>query len=206
LGQTGGGEFHLADKVAYYNELDFEEIGAVSDKDIALWGNAIIAGYDYSPEPNILPDGNDYCGRRFLETVDYSLKNGKTISFINFYGKHAPNGGYPILEHGIDDIKHTVENNLDNHLIVLAGDFNSDPVKEPEFKRLFFDKLEELGFVNCTHDAAFENTMVPNARPWPNDKVFVNKPYHGLVKCSLRYDTTLELSDHRPIECIINRY
>ncbi|GHV17178.1 hypothetical protein FACS189493_4330 [Spirochaetia bacterium] len=207
-GKSAWIKFQLSDKVIFYNELDFEEIGAESVKEIVPWGNAIITR-DIANKSrwNTLPDGDNYCGRRLLECIDFSLKNGKTISFINFYGKKAPKGDYPILKDGINDIKHTVKNNTDNHLIVLAGDFNSDPIKEPEYKELFFDKLEELGFVNCTQDAVFKNTLVPGARwQWPDDKVFVNKPYHGLVKCSLRNDTNLELSDHKPIECIITGY
>ncbi|GHV95731.1 hypothetical protein AGMMS50293_20510 [Spirochaetia bacterium] len=205
-GKSAWIEFQLSDKAIFYNELDLEEIGAESAKEIVPWGNAIIArGIANKPRLNPLPDGDNYCGRRLLECIDFSLKNGKTVSFINFYGKNGSHS-YPILEYGINDIEHTVKNNADKHLIILAGDFNSDPIKEPEYKKLFFGKLEELGFVNCTQGLAFKNTMVSGARSWPNDKVFVNKPYQDLVECSPQNDTNLELSDHKPIECIITGY
>ena len=45
--------------------------------------------------------------------------------------------------------------------------------------------------------------MVTDAIPWPNDKVFVNKPYNKIVNCSL-INTSKILSDHKPIECIID--
>jgi endonuclease/exonuclease/phosphatase family metal-dependent hydrolase len=203
------GEEHL--HLVYYQELGLDEIGAANSKEVFSWGNAIVVNKKhfidgkYSNKqfkPKLID--NDYCGRSILMFYDFSLPSGKTISLINFYGKKAPSGGYPILTHSISDMKSFVEEHDDNRLIVLAGDFNCDPIKLPEYKKIFFDKLEAMGFANCTIDKNFENTMVPGARPWPNDKVFVKKPYHEVVKCKLLKDTNLELSDHMPIECIID--
>jgi exonuclease III len=188
----------------YYHELGKDELTADPNSKILLWGNSIIAKNNYRIQKRRILE-KDYYGRSILMCYDFYLPDEKTITLINFYGKKAPDSNdYPILEKGINDIKDVVQNNSDNHLIVFAGDFNSDPEKEPHYKKVFFDNLEELGFKNCTQAEVFRNTMVPEARPWPNDKVFVNKPYHEYTKCILREDTDLKLSDHRPIECIIN--
>jgi endonuclease/exonuclease/phosphatase family metal-dependent hydrolase len=189
--------------VIHYDELDLDEIGATSKKEIVPWGNAIITRN--SSGRGYITNGKKYAGRNALQCYDFDLQNGRKISLINFYGKKEPNSSrYPILEYGIEDIENFVKNKQDDHLTILAGDFNCDPVKLPEYKKLFFDKLIELGFINCSESKDFENTMVSGARPWPNDKIFVNRHYHKFVECSLRNDTSLELSDHKPIECIID--
>jgi endonuclease/exonuclease/phosphatase family metal-dependent hydrolase len=212
--ETGFGSsswVNINDHVFYYHELKLNEIGANITKDIIPWGNIISARKKYKinyksidKHYDRLYSGTAYCGRHILMCHDYSMEDGKTISLINFYGKKDPNNGYPILEYGINDIRDFMTTNTNNHITVLAGDFNSDPIKEPIYKKIFFDELEKMGFVNCTQDKDFENTMVQGARAWPNDKVFVNRPYDKLVECKLLKDTDLKLSDHRPIECIIN--
>jgi hypothetical protein len=205
LGKAPNGrKFLLEDgRVIHYDELDTDEIGATSKKEIVPWGNAIVTRN--SSGKRINTNGENYCGRSALQCYDFDLQNGKKISLINFYGKKDPNSSkYPILEYGINDIENFLKGNKDGHLTILAGDFNSDPVKEPEYKKIFFDKLEKLGFINCTQNKDFENTMVHGARPWPNDKIFVNRPYYKFVECSLRNDTKLELSDHKPVECVID--
>jgi endonuclease/exonuclease/phosphatase family metal-dependent hydrolase len=207
----GSSNFDNKNDFIYYHELKLDEIGTETTKDITPWGNSIIARKKFNLNNNCiekhghrLNSGIAYCGRNILMCHDYSMEDGKTISLINFYGKHDPNNGYPILEYGINDICDFMKTNTDNHITILAGDFNSDPVKEPVYKRIFFDELEKMGFVNCTQENDFENTMVQGVKAWPNDKVFVNRPYNKLVKCKLLKDTDLKLSDHRPIECIIN--
>jgi hypothetical protein len=137
---------------------------------------------------------------------DFSLPGGKTISLINFYGKSDPNGNYPVLEHGINDIKNFTNNTNDDRLIILAGDFNSDIEREKIKKyKHFFEVLNDIGYVNCT--GRFKSTMVPEIglmKQYPNDKIFVNRQYSNLIKCDLLENTTIELSDHKPIECIID--
>jgi len=204
-----GIELHTYKDKVYYHHLRLNEIIENNDKNIDTWGNSIIAKRKYILDDRCFEKhyyrnsrGIDYCGRHILMCYDFFMENNKTISLINFYGKKDPNGGYPILEYGINDIKDFVDTSND-HPIILAGDFNSDPIKEPENNKIFFKKLKEIGFENCTEGRNFVNTMVTDARPWPNDKVFVNKPYNEMVNCSL-INTSKRLSDHKPIECIIN--
>jgi endonuclease/exonuclease/phosphatase family metal-dependent hydrolase len=188
-----------------------EDFSIEHDTEFVPWGNSIAAKNGYTLVKNHLVNNGegtapDYCGRSALMYYDFSLPNGKIITLMNFYGKRAPSGDYPILELGLEDIKNAVNTNTGDHLIVLAGDFNSDFERETNSKyKRFFETLEEIGLINCTEE--FKSTMVPEKgerMQYPNDKIFVNKPYHELVKCTLHTDTSLKLSDHRPIECTIN--
>ena len=201
-------QFEINDKIVYFKKLLNEEIGAKDDKKLISWGNTIIANKKYTfIKDNFLNENgeieNYYFGKSAFMCYDFKLNEKNTLTLMNFYNKNQ-NGQYPMLKYIISDIEKIMKNKRDN-IIILAGDFNSDRERDPD-NREFFDKLDQLGLKNSTDGVEFETTMIPEIgekRQYPNDKIFVNRRYCSNLMCKLINNTTIELSDHRPVECII---
>ena len=99
------------------------------------------------------------------------------------------------------DLKNITKEMENKRLIIFAGDFNSDKNRD-SINRKYFEFLEELGFENITNGDEFVNTMVPEVRPYPNDKVFIRNVHGKFIKninCKKIIDTKLDISDHYPI-------
>jgi len=203
-------QFEINDKNVYFNKLLNEEIGANTEK-IIPWGNAIIADKEYTFLRNnfINEKGeteNYYFGKSAFMCYDFRLSDEDTITFLNFYNKNK-NGQYPMLKTVITDVEKILKQS-NKRIVVFCGDFNSDRERDPN-NREFFNQLSQLGLVNCTDDIEFATTMVPEIglkRQYPNDKIFINKPWDKYVICKLLKNTTIDLSDHRPIECTIHAF
>ena len=200
-------QFEINDKIIFFNKLLDKEIGADSRKKIIPWGNSIIADKRYRFIRNnfINKNGeieNYYFGKSAFMCFDFHFIDTLNITLLNFYNKNM-NGDYPMLKNVLADIENILK--IKDGIIILSGDFNSDIERDPN-NREFFNQLKKLGLVNCTEGKEFKTTMVPeigNKRQYPNDKIFVNKPWKEIVECKLIKNTTIELSDHRPIECIV---
>ena len=203
-------QFEIDDKVVYFNKFLIEEIGIETDKKIIPWGNSIIANKEFPFIKNNFLDKkghieNYYFGKSAFMCYDFKLDEKRNITIFNFYNKNQ-NGQYPMLKTVISDIEKVLKNN--KNIVILSGDFNSDMERDPNNKE-FFNQLSQLGLVNCTDDVEFETTMVPEIgikRQYPNDKIFVKKPWDKYIVCKLIKNTTIELSDHRPIECTIRYF
>jgi hypothetical protein len=221
-------QFEINNDIVYFNPFLLDEIGAKKGEDIIRWGNSIIANKKYTLLKNKdikKMDMNDfieqsvnkkafngnmntfnmdsyYFGKSSFMCYDFLLKDNKNITLINYYNKKNKDH-YPMPDNVILTIEEIIKNKKEN-LIILAGDFNSDKERDPENK-WFFENLSQLGLVNCTDSKEFETTMVPEIdekRQYPNDKIFINEPYAKYAECKLIENTNIDLSDHRPIECI----
>ena len=202
-------QFEINGKNVYFNKLLDNEIGTKTEN-ITSWGNSIIADKEYSFINNNFLNKygeieNYYFGKSAFMCYDFKFSN-KNITLMNFYNKKQ-DSSYPMLKFIIADIEKILDSKKDN-IIILSGDFNSDKVRDPSNLE-FFNQLNQIGLINCTESSEFETTMVPEIgikKQYPNDKIFVNEPYNKYVICKLIYNTTIELSDHRPIECNFQYY
>ena len=199
--------FSMSDYNILYNELRSELL--FDGRRDNFWGNAILFNKNYEVVKNNMEIDLDlshknYYGRNGIMCYDFKSPNGQTISIANIYSKinYANKGRYTSLENFKEDndIQNVIKRNSD---FILAGDFNSDKEKDPS-SRKFFDFIEEIGFEEYTNGEEFKNTMVPEVRPYPNDKIYIkNMKNVKKISCKLLKDTNIKLSDHYPILCEI---
>jgi len=182
-----------------YNELSNENLKE------NFWGNAIIINNNNISfiKNNLSQEANEYYGQNGLMSYDFSSKNGTGITIFNYYNKKNRNKKYYSMPY---DIKNDLKNILidkNENVIIFAGDFNSDKDKDLG-NRKFFKFVDEVGFINYTEGDEFDNTMVPEARPYPNDKVYIkNMNNVKQIICKLLKNTNNSLSDHYPVLCEI---
>ena len=188
-------------KKIIYHELHDELYGEKLKEN--FWGNAILInnfGISCGRSNIILGDSN-YYGRNGLMCYDFVSSNKTYFTIINYYNKKNRNENKYTMPNEIkNDLEKIVKEKSEN-IILFAGDFNSDKEKDAN-NRSFFVFLEKLGFENFTKDEEFRNTMVPEAKQYPNDKVFViNNSKLKNIQCKLLKETNINLSDHYPILC-----
>ena len=92
---------------------------------------------------------------------------------------------------------------------MIGGDFNADEALDEKQRgrshHIFFERLEDFGFINCYQK--FNNERVQTLRhkessfAWQNDYLFAGKKlYERCISCKVIDDKSLyELSDHNPI-------
>jgi endonuclease/exonuclease/phosphatase family metal-dependent hydrolase len=180
-----------------YNELFDEKLNE------NFWGNAIIIKSDLISylKNNIILEGNSYYGKNGLMSYDF-IKSGLKITVINYYNKKNRNRNIYSMPYDIRSDLEIITKERNENIIIFAGDFNSDKERDTS-NRKFFKFIEEIGFENFTTGDEFKNnTMVPKARPYPNDKVFI-KNKQKVKKIICKKNTDIQLSDHYPILCEI---
>jgi len=185
--------------IIYYHELYNELYNEKLRED--FWGNAIyIKKNNFTQiENNLFTKEKIYYGQNGLMCYNFKLKNGKELTIINYYNKRNLERKCYTMPNDIkNDLEILIKNKKDS-LIILAGDFNSDKERDKSSKA-FFNFIEDKGFENITNGVEFYNTMVPKARSYPNDKIFlINKNKVVRLNCKLINDRNEDLSDHYPI-------
>jgi hypothetical protein len=168
-----------------------------------FWGNSIIFKNDSFSylKNNILIENNSYYGKNGLMSYDFISKDGIIITIINYYNKKNRNKNIYSMPYDIRNDLDIISKEKNENIIIFTGDFNSDKERDISNKK-FFSFIEEIGFENFTTGEEFKNTMIPKARPYPNDKVFIkNKEKVNNIIC--KKITDIQLSDHYPILCEI---
>jgi endonuclease/exonuclease/phosphatase family metal-dependent hydrolase len=195
--------FAKEDKTIIYHELYNELLDENLNNN--YWGNAIIISNNLISykRNNITLDNNNYYGRYGLMIYDFTTKNETNLTIINYYNKKNRNKNIYSMPYDIRNILEFITKEKCENTIIFAGDFNSDKERDSS-NRKFFNFIEGIGFENLTIGEIFINTMVPKARPYPNDKVFIkNKQKVKTIICDILKDTDIHLSDHYPILCEI---
>jgi endonuclease/exonuclease/phosphatase family metal-dependent hydrolase len=159
-----------------------------------FWGNAIIIN---NKKIRCISDG--YLGQYGLMGYDFITKNDTSITIINYYNKRDNEKDYAIPKEIQTDLEN-ITKGKNNNIVLFAGDFNADKIRK-ENNITFFNFLEKKDFFNdFTKGKEFDNTMVPEAKPYPNDKVFImNESNVKNIECKKIIDTNVNLSDHCPI-------
>jgi exonuclease III len=174
------------------------------------WGSAIITRSEYAIKKASFP--SSHAGSPSLMYYDVLLPGSlTTITVINVYGKHDAYGFCSTtMHHIISDITPLIANNR-NRLIILAGDFNVSPQwdethNDPSHK-LVFDRLSDLGLVNCTKDflGDYVQTHIDERNPrnaYQLDYIYMSPSLYGKVEaCKVHPQSSIgEASDHLPIE------
>jgi hypothetical protein len=199
------GESNL-DKNMFHNTISNKEIHyiEVPDKKGLPWGlinevrGEIISCY--------------YKNHLSLITCNYKLENNKII-IINLYVNYNSEKGY-LWKDILYELKNIINKNND-HLIILAGDFNASehfPHKGIEESKYIFHYLKnELELIDCSEDIPIQerSTMIDpgynNGYGFQNDYIFINKLYSKNERCfKIDKDAKLlqyrHLFDHYPLE------
>jgi endonuclease/exonuclease/phosphatase family metal-dependent hydrolase len=142
------------------------------------------------------------------------LPGNQALLTINMYGQPDYAGFYtPSVHHMISDITAQVFSRKKKY-IVVAGDLNASVQWDEKYHdpahKLVFDRLDDLGLVNCTKETFGGHIQThKHSRsdfPWQNDYIFLNKNlYSKLLSCSVHNEEgMLNLSDHFPVEIILD--
>ena len=174
-----------------------------------LWGSGVLTKGLSVTELKL--ERNDYPGA--LTVADVTLPGISTIVVVSLYGQMDKNG-YSIttLHRMLSDLTHLFNGELrkgGKPRIILGGDLNAsrqfDAKQGNESHRIFFDRLEDFGLVDC--QGAFIDERPRTLRhakssfPWVNDYIFASKSLaRKIVLCKVvEQPELLELSDHNPV-------
>jgi len=187
---------------SHYN-LIYREIGGHRK-----WGSAIIAR-------NLLPIqevvfNNAYEGA--VIAADVTLSDGSQLTVISLYGIIDDDGyATTTLHRMLSDLTPLLNGRKGRNSFLVGGDYNASTQCDDHYgyrypsHRLFFERLEDFGLVNCT--ARFHSEHVQTNRhrksevPWQNDYLHVSKKMaERLVSCDVIDNADVqELSDHNPV-------
>jgi endonuclease/exonuclease/phosphatase family metal-dependent hydrolase len=148
-----------------------------------------------------------------LSLISYNFKliNNDIITVVNLYANNQENDWKTIL----DVLSKIIEQN-NNHLILLAGDFNASDkfeYKNTENDKKIFEYIQKkLNLFDCTESIPLEDrsTMIDpkynRGRGFQNDYIFINKPYDRdtmevkICKDNREISEHMNLYDHWPIK------
>jgi exonuclease III len=193
--------------IIYKNyELHYHEIPYTQVKP---FGSIIVSKKHSSIKNHFMPEkyysfSSNSFGSTFL-CYDYKVADN-TITLINVY--RTPRHDLNKFNDIINDIELITKMNHDNHLIVLAGDFNISTQPTREYPNGFpgahsiFDRIHELGFKNCTMEKYEKHIQTIKRVDYQDDYIFINKPYKkGQDDINVRNDKIISrLSDHYQLE------
>jgi endonuclease/exonuclease/phosphatase family metal-dependent hydrolase len=177
---------------------------------LRTWGSTLIARSAYAIKKTSFL--TNHAGSPSLMYYDVILPDSSTtITVINVYGKHDTFGFCSTtMHHIISDITPFVVNNR-NRLIILAGDFNVteqwDATHNDPAHKLVFDRLNDLGLVNCTKSflGDYVQTHFDGRNPqntYQLDYIYMSPLiYSKVTACKVHSKASIgEVSDHVPIE------
>jgi exonuclease III len=173
------------------------------------WGSAVLT--NALPLTEVHLKKNDYPGA--LTVADVTLPDGSTLFAVSVYGQ-LDEKGYSIttLHRMLSDLTHLFEGELQKGgrpKIILGGDLNAslqcDAKQGNNSHRIFFQRLEDFGLVDC--QGAFTNERPRTLRhtksdfPWVNDYIFASENLaKKVVACEVvERPEMLNLSDHNPV-------
>lgn len=175
------------------------------------WGSGVLT--KELPANEIKLERNDYPGA--LSVADVTLPDNSTLVVISAYGQMGiEEKGYSIttLHRMLSDLTHLFHGKLRPHRrpkVIFGGDLNAsrqcDAKQGDESHRIFFERLEDFGLVDC--QGAFTDKRPRTLRhtksnfPWVNDYIFASKSLaKKVVTCEVvELPEMLNLSDHNPV-------
>ena len=172
------------------------------------WGSGI-----YSPRYKIneYPYPNNFPGA--VAAAEVEVTTDLNLILISLYGltDKISTVGYSItnLHRIFSDLTGILELGDTKNRVIIGGDFNAslqwDKKQPGESHRVFFDRLEQFGLVNCFEGYFddFVQTYRHNQgnKPWQLDYFFVSKKLASkLVDCRVvDNETVRKFSDHNPV-------
>jgi endonuclease/exonuclease/phosphatase family metal-dependent hydrolase len=185
----------------HYHQIPYDQVEP--------YGSMIISGKHSSIKNYFMPEhyyrpGATLYGSTLL-CYDYKVEN-KIITLINIY--RSPRLDVNKIHFMINDIESITKNYDDNHLIILAGDFNISDQPTYDFPNGYpnadkiFERIHGLGFINCTMEKYGKHIQTINKADYQNDYIFINKPYkkrQDNIDCK-----ESPLSDHYQLELEYN--
>ena len=173
------------------------------------WGSAVLT--KNLPLAEIPLKRNDYPGA--LAVAEVTLPDESTLTLISIYGQ-LDEYGYSIttLHRMLSDLTHLFNGELQERgrpRVVIGGDLNAsiqfDPKQRNNSHRIFFQRLQDFGLVDC--QGAFSKERPRTLRraksdsPWVNDYIFASESLVGKVLPSevIENPEILALSDHNPL-------
>jgi exonuclease III len=176
------------------------------------WGSAVVTRDLRLEEVKFK---NSYPGA--VAAAEVTLPNSEILTVISLYGMFdEQNYVTAALHRVLSDLTPLLHKEKNKRLFVIAGDYNLSKQwderyhhKDPSH-RIFFDRLEDFGLVDCTFQ--YFNKYVQTNRharsdfPWQNDYIHVSqKLAKKLVSCEVKDDILVhELSDHNPVIAVFD--
>lgn len=173
------------------------------------WGSGVLT--KRLPVTEFKLERNDYPGA--LTVADVILPDNSTLVVVSAYGQMDKNG-YSIttLHRMLSDLTHLFNGELrkgGKPKIILGGDLNAssqfDDKQGNESHRIFFQRLEDFGLVDCqgafTHERPRTLRHTKSGFPWVNDYIFASKSLaKKVVACEVVERPEIHnLSDHNPV-------
>lgn len=174
------------------------------------WGSAVMT--ENLPLVEVHLKTNYYPGA--LAVGEVTLPDKSTLILVSIYGQLDENG-YSIttLHRMLSDLTYVFDGYLQDRgrpRVIFGGDLNAsiqfDAKQRNNSHRIFFQRLEDFGLVDC--QGAFTNERPRTLRhergnlfPWVNDYIFASE---NLAKKVISYQVIenpelLGLSDHNPL-------
>ncbi len=172
------------------------------------WGSGVLTKNLAITEVQIK---NDYPGA--LTVTAIILPDASLLVAISMYGQMDEHG-YAItsLHRMLSDLTHLLEGKFRSGgrpKVILGGDLNASPQWDDKYgtktHRIFFDRLEAFGLVDCQGPLTDERPRtLRHARsnvPWVNDYIFASKSIAKNVVSHeiIENPEMLILSDHNPV-------
>jgi exonuclease III len=172
------------------------------------WGSGVLTKNLALKEIDIK---NDYPGS--LVVTDIILPDGSILVVISMYGLMDEHG-YAIttLHRMLSDLTHLIDGKFragGRPKIILGGDLNASPQWDDKYgtktHRIFFDRLEAFGLVDCqgimTEGRPRTLRHSRSTVPWVNDYIFASE---SLAKKVISHEIIESsemniLSDHNPV-------
>jgi endonuclease/exonuclease/phosphatase family metal-dependent hydrolase len=173
------------------------------------WGSGVLT--IQLPIEEVRLDRNDYPGA--LTVAEVTLADKTKIIVVSMYGQ-LDGLSYSIttLHRMLSDLTHLFNGELrpgGRPTIILGGDLNAsvqfDPKQKNESHRIFFQRLEDFGLVDC--QGPFNDQRQRTLRhsksgfPWVNDYIFASATLAKKVvsRQVVEQPEMLGFSDHNPV-------
>jgi len=176
------------------------------------WGSGIYSpNYKIEEYPYIQTSRNNFRGS--VTVAEVEVTTDLNLILISLYGllEKISTVGYSItnLHRIFSDLTGILELGDTKNRVIIGGDFNAslqiDDLQPGESHRVFFDRLEQFGLVNC-FEGYFDDFVQTlrhgrSEKPWQNDYFFISKKLESkLVDCRvIDNDSVCKFSDHNPV-------
>ena len=173
------------------------------------WGSAVMT--KNLPLAEVQLKTNYYPGA--LTVGEMTLPDKSTLILVSIYGQLDENDySVTTLHRMLSDLTYVFDGYLQDRgrpKVVIGGDLNAsiqfDAKDRNNSHRIFFQRLEDFGLVDC--QGAFTNERPRTLRhgksdvPWVNDYIFASENLaNKVVSCQvLENRELLSLSDHNPL-------
>jgi exonuclease III len=162
----------------HYHEIPYDQVSP--------YGSMIISKKYSSIKNHFMPEYYYSPGSPLFQStlLCYDFKVGDNlVTLINIYRSPTDKISINQFHYMINDIESITKNNYDNHLIILAGDFNISAQPTSHYPNGYpgsdkiFERIHGLGFINCTMEKYGKHIQTIKAVDYQDDYIFINKPY-----------------------------